>query len=180
LDAIKQTDPYFNASYILQINQTVERFPGKDLTKEFLNGVEITRFFKQIYRQKTVQRDPTSKAGFFRSKFQSEDAPSGSKSNQKCIDGFKGYTPKKCYIFNKRFRPDGWKVLGKHAKDILEALEANKTLKKRYNSAYKKVTALLYNNSNKSIDTMKRVVIRIKVLSTSFVSTIYPFHDSTI
>jgi len=54
LDAIEQTDPYFNASYVLQINQTAERFPGKDFTKEFPDGVEIARLFKQIYRQKTV------------------------------------------------------------------------------------------------------------------------------
>jgi len=33
LDAIEPTDPYFSASYVLQINQTAERFPGKDLIK---------------------------------------------------------------------------------------------------------------------------------------------------
>src|SRR6266566_7105540 len=50
LDAIEPTDPYFNTSYVLQINQTIERYPGKDLTKEFPDGVEIARLFKQIYR----------------------------------------------------------------------------------------------------------------------------------
>ncbi len=46
LDVIEQIDPYFNVSYILQINQTVERFPGKDFIKEFLDGIEIVRLFK--------------------------------------------------------------------------------------------------------------------------------------
>jgi len=54
LDYIEQTDPYFSVSYVLQINQTAERFTGKDFTKEFPDGVEITRLFKQMYRQKTV------------------------------------------------------------------------------------------------------------------------------
>ncbi len=69
LDVIEQTDPYFNASYILQINQTVERYPGKDLIKEFPDGVEIVRFFKQIYRQKTARKNQPSKAGFLGSHF---------------------------------------------------------------------------------------------------------------
>jgi len=46
LDVIEQTDPYFSVSYVLQINQTVERFPGKDLIKEFPDGVEIVRLFR--------------------------------------------------------------------------------------------------------------------------------------
>ena len=81
LDAIEQTDPYFNASYILQINQTAERFPGKDLTKEFPDGVEIARLFRQMYRQKTARGDPSSKAGFPGSKLQNEEAPSSFRSN---------------------------------------------------------------------------------------------------
>ncbi len=64
LDVIEQTDPYFNVSYVLQINQTAERFPGKDLIKEFPDSVEIACFFKQIYRQKTARGDQSSKAGF--------------------------------------------------------------------------------------------------------------------
>ncbi len=50
LDVIEQTDLYFSASYILQINQTVERYPGKDLIKEFSDGVEIVCLFRQMYR----------------------------------------------------------------------------------------------------------------------------------
>ena len=46
LDAIESTDLYFNASYVLQINQIAERFPDKDLTKEFPDGVEIVRLFR--------------------------------------------------------------------------------------------------------------------------------------
>ncbi len=64
LDVIEPTDPYFSASYVLQINQIVERFSGKDLTKEFPDGVEIARLFKQMYQQKTARGDQPSKAGF--------------------------------------------------------------------------------------------------------------------
>ena len=46
LDTIEPTDLYFNANYVLQINQTVERFLGKDFIKEFLDSVEIIRLFK--------------------------------------------------------------------------------------------------------------------------------------
>ena len=50
LDVIEPTDPYFNANYILQINQTAKRFPSKDLTKEFPDDIEIARLFRQMYR----------------------------------------------------------------------------------------------------------------------------------
>jgi len=50
LDVIEQTDFYFNTNYILQINQTAERYSEKDLTKEFPDGVEIVCLFKQMYR----------------------------------------------------------------------------------------------------------------------------------
>ena len=46
LDVIEPTDLYFNVNYILQINQIVKRFSGKDLIKEFPDGVEIAPFFK--------------------------------------------------------------------------------------------------------------------------------------
>src|SRR6266566_8767446 len=85
--------------------------------------------------------DQPSKAGFPGSKLQNEEASSGSKSNQKCIDGIKSHPAKKCYIFNKQLYLEGWKVQGKYAKDILEALEADKTLKKRYGIAYKELIA---------------------------------------
>src|SRR6266566_5867808 len=94
-----------------------------------------------MYRQKTARGDPTSKAGFPRSHYQDEEAPSSSRSNEKCIDGMKGHTVKKCYILNKRLRPEGYKIQGKYSKSILEALEANETLKKRYGPAYKELTA---------------------------------------
>ncbi len=182
MDAIEQTDPYFSASYVLQINQTTERYPGKDLTKEFPDGVEIVRLFRQMYRQKTARRDPTSKAGFPGSRYQDEEAPSGSRSNEKCIDGMKGHTAKNCYILNKRLCPEGYKIQGKHGKSILEALEANETLKKRYGPAYKELTA---GNTEERTDTdyTKGVAVSYRPVLMPVTDRIVlhaPLRDSTI
>jgi len=189
LDAIEQTDPYFNASYILQINQTAKRFPSKDLTKEFPDGIEIARLFKQIYRQKTARENQPSKAGFLGSKLQNEEAPSSSRSNQKCIDSTKSHPAKKYYILNKRLRPEGWKVQGKHANGVLEALEADETLKKRYGTAYKKLTA----GNTEDTEPIKGATVNYRPALTpgtdlyvptdphaSFATAIYPLRDNTI
>src|SRR6266699_3218141 len=189
LDVIEQTDPYFNASYVLQINQTAERYPGKDLTKEFLDGVEIARLFRQIYRQKTARGDQPSKAGFPGSKLQNEEASLSSRSNQKCIDGIKGHPAKKCYIFNKRLRSEGWKVQGKYANGVFEALEADETFKKRYRTAYKELTA----GNTEDTEPVKGTAVSYRPTFTPvtdlfvsidlyifFATTIYPLRDSMI
>jgi len=97
LDAIEQTDPYFSAFYTLQIIETAERYPEKDLTKEFPDGVEIARLFRQMYRRKTARGDPSVKAGFPGPTLQDEEAPTGSRSKQKCIDGTAGHSKKMPY-----------------------------------------------------------------------------------
>ncbi len=81
LNAIEPTNLYFNINYVLQINQTVKRFPSKDFIKKFPDSIEIARLFKQIYRQKTAREDQSSKAGFLGLKLQNEEAPSNSKLN---------------------------------------------------------------------------------------------------
>src|SRR6266566_1304043 len=189
LDVIEQTDPYFSASYVLQINQTAKRFPGKDLTKEFPEGVEIARLFKQMYRQKTARGDQSSKAGFPGSKLQNEEAPSGSRSNQKCIDGIKGHPVKKCYILNKRLRLEGWKVQGKHINSVLETLETDEILKKRYGTTYKELTA----GNTEDTEPVKDTTVNYRPTFTpgtdlyvptdphaSFATATYPLRDNTI
>src|SRR6266566_2613921 len=189
LDVIEQTDPYFSASYVLQINQTAKRFPGKDLTKEFPEGVEIARLFKQMYRQKTARGDQPSKAGFPGSKLQNEEAPSGSRSNQKCIDSTKGHPAKKCYILNKRLRPESWQVQRKYANGVFETLKADETFKKQYNTAYKELTA----GNTEETEPVKRAAVSYRpaltpvtdlfVLTnphTSFATATYPLRDNTI
>jgi len=144
-----------------------------------------------MYRQKTAQRDPTSKAGFPRLRYQDEKAPSNSRSNEKCIDGIKGYTAKKCYILNKRLRSEDYKIQRKYSKNILEALETNETLKKRYGTAYKKLTA---GNTKERTDTdyTKSTTVSYRLVPTPVTdrtvsyaafatgTVTYPLRDSTI
>jgi len=136
-----------------------------------------------MYRQKTARGDQPSKAGFPGSKLQNEKTPSSSRSNQKYIDNTKGHTPKKCYILNKRIRPEGWKVQKKHANGVLEALEADKTLKKRYGTAYKELTA----GNTEETEPVKNATVNYRPASTfvtnpyaSFATATYPLRDSTI
>ena len=136
-----------------------------------------------MYRQKTARGDQPSKAGFPGSKLQNEEASSSSKSNQKCIDGIKGHPAKKCYILNKRIQPEGWKVQRKHAKGVLEAFEADKTLKKRYGTAYKELTAGNTEETEPVKDTMinyRPAPIFVTDPYAFFATAIYPFRDSTI
>ena len=136
-----------------------------------------------MYRQKTARGDQSFKAGFPGSKLQNEEASSGSRSNEKCIDGMKGHTVKKCYILNKRLRLEGYKIQGKYGKSILEALEANETFKKRYGTAYKELTV----GNTEETEPVKGVAVSYRPAPTfvtnphaSFAIATYPLSDSTI
>src|SRR6266566_1553268 len=142
-----------------------------------------------MYRQKTARGDQPSKAGFLGSKLQNEEASLSSKSNQKCIDSIKGYPVKKCYILNKRLRLEGWKVQGKHVNGVLEIFEADKTLKKRYGTAYKELTA----GNTEDTEPVKGAAVSYRPALTpgtdlyvptdphaSFATATYPLRDSTI
>ncbi len=96
---------------------------------------------------------------------------------------------KKCYIFNKWIRPEGWKVQRKYVKSIFEAFEADETFKKWYGTIYKELTA----GNTEDIEPVKNATVSYRpaftlgtdlYVSTDpytfFATATYPFRDSTI
>ncbi len=103
-----------------------------------------------------------------------------------------GHIPKKCHLLNKKQRPNGWKIGPRHAKGILDALDADEKLKEKHQAAYREITAFLAKNDpnqDKADDSMTDSPVKGAAIAfrpkekearASFFYHTYPLRNNTI